>query len=155
VTIRLREPDSAELWAAARRLVEAYAASLDVDLDFQNFGDEVQNLARTYGPPDGAFLLAEDDAGLLGCVGLRPFSAGVCEMKRLYVLPAGRGRGVGRALVEGIIAQARRRSYRRMLLDTLPTMSEARTLYASLGFAPIPAYRHNPIVGTAFLALDL
>jgi GNAT superfamily N-acetyltransferase len=76
-------------------------------------------------------------------------------MKRLYVLPAGRGRGVGRALVEGIIAQARRRSYRRMLLDTLPTMSEARTLYASLGFAPIPAYRHNPIAGTAFLALDL
>jgi GNAT superfamily N-acetyltransferase len=153
--IRLIEPDSAERWAAARRLIEEYAASLQVDLGFQHFEDEVNNLAREYGPPHGALLLAEQDGGFLGCVALRKFSDDACEMKRLYVVPASRGHGVGRPLVEGIIARARQLGYKRMVLDTLPSMKEAHRLYNSLGFKPIPAYRYNPIAGTSFLELWL
>jgi carbonic anhydrase len=155
VAIRLVRADSTERWALARRLIEAYAASLHLDLTFQNFADEISNLAREYGPPDGALLLAERDGAMLGCVGLRKFSDGVCEMKRLYVVPEGRGSGAGRALALGIIAEGRRLGYARMLLDTLPFMSEAQALYVSLGFTPIPAYRHNPVAGAAFLELRL
>ena len=179
--VRLVQPDAAEQWAAARRLVEEYAASIRVDLHFQNFEAEVDNLAREYGPPAGAFLLAvaerahahahgdehededEQEPGrecapgtdCVGCVALREFSAGVCEMKRLYVAPSGRGHGIGRLLVEGIIAQARRLGYERMVLDTLPFMHEARALYRSLGFEPTSAYRFNPVPGAAFLELRL
>jgi GNAT superfamily N-acetyltransferase len=153
--IRLVPPDSIERWATARRLVEEYAASLHVDLGFQDFDHEVQSLARIYGPPDGTFLLAEREDAVLGCVALRRFSEGVCEMKRLYVVPAGRGGGVGRALVEGIIARARRLGYTRMWLDTLASMTEARALYVAVGFRPIPPYRYNPIADTAYLELLL
>ena len=155
MAIRLVQADSTERWATARRLIEAYAASLHVDLSFQNFDDEISNLAREYGPPGGALLLAERDGATIGCAGLRRFSEGVCEMKRLYVVPEGRGSGAGRALAGGIIAEGRRLGYARMLLDTLPFMSEAQALYVSLGFTPIPAYRHNPIAGVAFLELRL
>lgn len=153
--IDLVQPDSAGPWAAARRLVEAYAASLRVDLSFQGFDREVNDLANVYGPPGGAFLLAMHDGGPLGCVALRGFSGRDCEMKRLYVVPSSRGQGVGRALAAGIIAEGRRLGYRRMLLDTLEFMKEARALYRSLGFEPTPAYRFNPIPGTSFLQLKL
>ena len=153
--IGLIQPDSADEWASARRLVEEYAASLHLDLGFQNFEREVNNLGREYGPPDGAFLLAEHDGGVLGCVGLRRFSEGACEMKRLYVDPASRGHGVGRALAEGIVAQARCLRYTRMLLDTLEFMKEAHALYVSLGFQPTSAYRFNPVPGSSFLELKL
>ncbi|MGH7323653.1 MAG: GNAT family N-acetyltransferase [Candidatus Rokuibacteriota bacterium] len=155
MAIRLAHADSAGRWATARGLIEAYAASLRLDLSFQNFDDEISNLARVYGPPDGALLLAERDATMIGCVALRKFSEGVCEMKRLYVVPEGRGSGAGRVLTEGIIAEGRRLGYERMVLDTLPFMNEAQALYASLGFAPIAAYRHNPVAGTTFLELRL
>jgi carbonic anhydrase len=155
VAIRLVPADSTERWAMARRLIEAYAASLHLDLSFQNFDDEIANLAREYGPPGGALVLAERAGAMIGCVGLRKFSDGVCEMKRLYVVPEGRGSGAGRALARGILAEGRRLGYARMLLDTLPFMSEARALYVSLGFTPIPAYRHNPVAGTTFLELRL
>jgi GNAT superfamily N-acetyltransferase len=150
-TFVLTQPDCPERWRAARGLVEEYAASLHVDLGFQRFEDEIENLAREYGPPEGAFLLAVRDAELLGCVALRKHAEGVCEMKRLYVVPARRGHGVGRNLVEGIIARATELGYKRMVLDTLPSMKEARRLYLSLGFKPVPAYRYNPIPGTSFL----
>ena len=153
--VELIQPDSADQWAAARRLVEEYAASLHVDLSFQNFDRELSNLPREYGPPDGAFLLAKHDSGVLGCVALRRFSPAACEMKRLYVIPAGRGHGVGRTLAEAIVAQARRLGYKRMLLDTLQFMQEAQALYVSLGFEPTSAYRFNPIPGSSFLELKL
>src|SRR5262245_27388424 len=120
--LRLIDPESPEEWAAARRLIEEYAASLDFDLCFQGFEAEVRDLPREYGPPAGVLLLAAGDSGWLGCVALRKLSEGVAEMKRLYVTPTGRGQGFGRALVEEIVARARRLGYARIVLDTVPSM---------------------------------
>ena len=151
---RIVRADSPELWADARRLVEEYAASLDVDLGFQDFDLEMASLPQQYGPADGAFLLAEREGAFLGCVALRKWQD-ACEMKRLYVRPEGRGLGVGRLLAESIIDEARRRGYERMFLDTLPSMTRAQGLYAALGFRPVPPYRHNPVPGTTFMELRL
>lgn len=142
-------------WAAARRLIEEYVASLGVDLGFQDVNEELAHLPHEYGPPDGVLILALAEGEALGCVALRPFGPGTAEMKRLYVKPEGRGRGLGRTLALAIIDGARRRGYTRMVLDTLPTMPEARALYRELGFRPIAPYRYNPIAGTAFLELRL
>lgn len=155
MSIQLVQPQSAGDWLRARGLVEAYAASLDVDLAFQDFAREVEHLAGEYAAPAGAFLLAEENGIHLGCVGLRRFSAGVGEVKRLYVVPAARGRGLGRLLAEGIIAAAMRLGYARLLLDTLPSMTQAQSLYQSLGFRPTAPYRFNPVPGAAYLELAL
>ena len=155
MTIRLNAPQSKEDWREAKRLIEEYAASLNVDLCFQNIDHELAHLAEEYGPPAGAFLLAAENGVNLGCVGLRRISDGVGEMKRLYAVPAARGRGVGRLLAEGIVEAARKLGYAALVLDTLPSMKEAQRLYASLGFKPTSAYRFNPIEGTAYLELKL
>lgn len=155
MTIRLVQPHSDIEWQHARRLVEEYAASLRIDLSFQNFAHELEHLADEYGSPAGAFLIAEDDGALLGCAGLRQFADGVGEIKRLYVRPAARHRGVGRSLAEGIVASARQLGYVRLLLDTLPSMREAHALYGSLGFEPTAPYRDNPVASASFLALEL
>lgn len=153
--MHLSVPDSPADWAAARRLFEEYAAGLGVDLCFQNFQEELDDLPREYGPPHGVLLLAEREGQWAGCIALRKIGEGTCEMKRLYVAPAGRGRGVGRALAEALIARAKELGYARMVLDTLPSMTEAQALYASLGFRPIPPYRENPVPGAKFLELLL
>jgi GNAT superfamily N-acetyltransferase len=149
------QPVSKEDWREARRLIEEYAASLNVDLCFQGIGHELEHLPQEYGPPAGAFLLAVEDGVNLGCVGLRRVADGMAEMKRLYAVPAARGKGVGRRLAEGIVAAGRELGYARIVLDTLPTMREAQGLYTSLGFRPTSAYRFNPIQGTAYLQLEL
>lgn len=155
VSVRLLQAAAPHEWAAARGLVREYAASLDVDLSFQNFEEELQHFATEYAPPGGAFILAEEAGRYLACIGVRRFSADVGEIKRLYVSPAARGRGLGRVLVERIIVVARDIGYRSLLLDTLPFMKQAQALYLSLGFEPTTAYRFNPIEGSAFLRLDL
>lgn len=155
MTVELVAAASPDQWATARRLVEEYVASLGVDLGFQDVDEELAHLSAEYGPPDGLLLLALAKGEALGCVAMRPFGPGTAEMKRLYVRPKGRGRGLGRTLALAIIDEARRRGYNRMVLDTLPSMTEARALYQELGFRPIPPYRHNPIAGTAFLELRL
>lgn len=142
--------------AAIAGLFRAYAASLPVDLGYQDFEAELAALPGKYAPPAGALLIARDGAGApLGCVALRPMADGCCEMKRLYVAPAGRGLGLGRALAEAICAEARRRGYREIRLDTLPTMTEAQGLYARLGFVPTAPYYDTPVAGTRFLARAL
>src|SRR3954468_17624681 len=138
-------------------LFRAYARELGVDLTFQGFEDEVANLPGDYGPPNGGLLLARAASGdALGCVALRPLAeAGTCEMKRLYVRPAGRGLGVGRTLASTIITVAAERGYWRMRLDTLSTLRAAIGLYRSLGFAPTEAYYETPLAGTLFMAREI
>jgi ribosomal protein S18 acetylase RimI-like enzyme len=143
--------------AAASRLFEAYAASLAVDLDYQGFAAEQAGLPGKYAPPEGALLLARDRGGEpAGCVALRPLEAGrICEMKRLYVAPAGRGAGLGRALMQAAIEVARSLGYREIRLDTLPDMKAAQALYRDAGFRPTAPYYETPVAGTVFLRLSL
>jgi len=138
-----------------RGFFRQYAAWLGVDLSFQGFADEIANLPGAYGAADGRLFYAEVDGKPAGCVGIRRFSEGVCEMKRLYVDPAFRGGGVGRKLALAAIKAARLFGYRRILLDTIPSMRIAVKLYRELGFKEVPACYPSPIEGAIFLTLDL
>jgi putative acetyltransferase len=151
----ITEAINPESLTLVRRLFEEYARSLDTDLGFQDFSGELAGLPGSYAPPQGRLLLALDGQVPAGCVALRQLDGEICEMKRLYVRPQYRGTGLGRLLAERVIAEAKLAGYRQMRLDTLPSMAAARVLYQQLGFREIPPYRHNPIVGTAFLELML
>lgn len=140
---------------AVAGLFRHYADSLDFDLGFQGFAEELAGLPGDYGPPRGRLLLAMHRGRVAGCVALRELADGRCEMKRLYVRPEFQGLGIGRALARAVIEEARTIGYVAMRLDTAPSMARARTLYAALGFREIAPYRHNPLKGAAFLELTL
>ena len=140
-----------------RALFQDYAAALDVDLASQDFDAELASLPGKYAPPRGVLLLARDAGGeVLGCVGVRPFERpGACEIKRLYVCPAARGKGAGFALAAAAVAFAEAQAYREVLLDTLPQMTAAINVYRALGFAPIPPYWNNPLPGILFFGRQI
>ena len=154
-TETLESVTGGEPLAASRTLFVEYAGSLGIDLEFQGFAAELAGLPGDFSAPSGCLLLARWDGQPVGCVALRALEPGVCEMKRLYVRPEGRGSGLGRRLAEAVIAVARDRGYARMRLDALPQMAAARALYHDLGFRAIDPYRFNPVEGTAFLELTL
>ena len=153
--ISIRAASTPEDVARARELFLEYAASLGFDLSFQDFDDEVTSLPGAYAPPGGALLLAHEGDAAAGCVAVRPFAKGTCEMKRLYVRPAWRGRRVGRILAEAAVREAGVLGYRSMRLDTVPGMDAAIALYRALGFRAIEPYRENPIPGALFFERDL
>jgi putative acetyltransferase len=157
--IELRRPVTTGELASTAVIFREYAASLAVDLCFQNFEDELATLPGEYAAPGGYLLLAFVDGELAGCGALRSLAdadyANACEMKRLYVRPGFRGVGLGRVLAQALLDEARRAGYSAMLLDTLDDMESARELYASLGFAEIPPYYFNPIAGAHYLKAEL
>ncbi len=151
--LRIVEVCDGEDLERIRELFAEYARDLPFDLSFQNFEEELQSLPGRYAPPSGRMLLARHGDAFIGCVALRQIGEGTCEMKRLFVRPAFRGKGVGRALARAIIEQARRIGYKRMRLDTV--LEPAKSLYRSLGFREIPPYQHVPIEGVVFMELEL
>ena len=140
----------------ARTLFKEYEASLGISLCFQNFGDELANLPGDYAPPLGRLLVAREFDQLVGCVALRSVDPTTCEMKRLFLRPEYRSRGLGRVLVEAIIEEARKIGYTHMRLDTISDrMGRAVELYKSMGFVEIEPYYHSPVDSTKFMELDL
>ncbi len=159
LSVFVRPPCSADDWDLTRAIFLEYANSLDVDLCFQGFEQELADLPGEYAEPRGALLLAWVDGQLAGCCALRPLDASdyanAAEMKRLFVRPRFRGLGLGRLLTEAILDAARHADYSCVLLDTLDDMESARALYEDLGFSEIPPYYHNPFAGAHYLKVDI
>jgi putative acetyltransferase len=152
----LRQAESPAQIAVIRELFLEYAQSLRFSLCFQSFDKELAGLPGDYAAPEGRLLLASHEGAPAGCVALHKLDRGICEMKRLYVRPQFRGKGLGRALAERIIADARQIGYKRLRLDTVePMMRAAVAMYRQLGFREIAPYRENPIEGALYMELEL
>ena len=145
-----------EHFAQASELFLEYASAVGISLCFQNFDKELAALPGDYAPPDGRLLLAEYDGKLAGCVALHKLASGISEMKRLYVRPQFRGKGLGRILAGRVISEARAQGYTRMRLDTVePVMRDAVAMYRKLGFREIAPYCSNPIAGAMYMEIEL
>lgn len=155
MTFRISEARWPDDRATVESLFREYVGSLAEDISFQNVDDELSGLPGKYARPGGVVLVAREGEAAAGAIAYRMSEPGVCEMKRLYVRPAFRGRGLARDLANELIADARERGYRTMLLDTLASMQAARALYRDLGFAPVEPYYDNPLPGVMYMALDL
>ncbi|MFX1390046.1 MAG: GNAT family N-acetyltransferase [Promethearchaeota archaeon] len=151
----IKEAITQDLLEKTREIFKEYSNSLNIDLSFQNFDEELKSLPGYYAPPEGSILLAFYNEKLVGCVGLRKYQFEVCEMKRLYVRPKYRKMKIGSELCNAIILKAKQIGYKIMRLDTLPFMSEAISLYFKLGFKEIEPYRFNPIDNSKFYELKL
>lgn len=153
--MRILPAHDAMLVPRVRELFREYAAGTGLDLCFQGFNEELETLPGKYGPPEGRLLVAECGAQDAGCVALRKIGDGVCEMKRLYVRPDFRRRGVGQALAFAIVEAARDIGYVSMRLDTLSTMQSAVALYRSMGFRETSSYYANPLADVIYFELPL
>lgn len=158
----IRPATTVQDWDQIERLIGEYVEWITkaqgLNLAFQGIEDELESLLENYSPPEGCMLLAEIDGHTVGCAALRPLDDGICEMKRLYVMPDHRGQGIGRALAEEIIREAKSIGYHSMRLDTLNTMQAAQGLYRSLGFKPTQQYYDVPpeiVRRVAFFELSL
>ena len=150
------QAESAQQIAAIRELFLEYAQSLGFSLCFQSFNQELATLPGDYAPPGGRLLLAMRESHPAGCVALHRLESHIGEMKRLYVRPKFRGKGLGKILAERIIAEARQIGYKQLRLDTVePVMRTAVAMYRALGFCEIAPYRPNPIDGALYMELQL
>jgi ribosomal protein S18 acetylase RimI-like enzyme len=140
---------------SVRSIFREYAESLNIDLGFQDFEAELAGLPGKFAAPRGRILLAENDGQVIGCIALRPLDDTLCEMKRLYIRPSGRGHQLGKKLAMQICHIAQEAGYSAIRLDTLSTMVAARQLYVSLGFKEISAYVFNPHEDALYMELDL
>lgn len=152
---RIEQAVSPQEIATARELFAEYQRAIGVDLCFQGFQAEVAGLPGAYAPPRGRLLIAWVDGVPAGCGALRPLEGNAAELKRMWVRPDFRGRGLGRAAAEALLEAARAAGYARVRLDTLPAMTEAQALYRSLGFRVVPPYNDNPHPGAIHMELVL
>jgi ribosomal protein S18 acetylase RimI-like enzyme len=154
--LRIFEPSNQKDITEIKKLFNEYAESLNFDLCFQGFDEELASLPGKYAPPDGFILLAEQDAKIAGCIALRKLDEGTCEMKRLFVRPEFRGLKIGKKLCDELITRAKLMGYKKMRLDTIKEqMKDAIKLYKSYGFIEIPPYYYNPQKGVIFMELSL
>lgn len=142
-------------FATGKRLFLEYAQSLDFNLCFQNFEQELADIQVQYGAPNGCLLLVKNGEEAVGCAGVRRWKDDIAELKRMYLQPQTRGLGLGKKLLEAALENARQLGYRSIRLDTLPTMETAIALYRAFGFSDIPPYRDNPFEGTIYLEKTL
>jgi ribosomal protein S18 acetylase RimI-like enzyme len=141
--------------AQTKAMIEAYLRWIGIDLGFQDIEDELAHFPEKYKEPEGAFFVARDGDEVVGCVGMKPLGDGACEMKRLYVGDDHKGLGIGKRLVEIILAEAKAKGYTRMRLDTLRRMERALGLYRAFGFREIGQYVENPIEDAVFMERPL
>jgi len=139
----------------AKELIREYLRWIAVDLSFQGVDNELAGFPAAYAEPEGSFFLARARGEIAGCVGMKKLGDGICEMKRLFVRDRFKGEGIGAALVERLVEEARAKGYARMRLDTLRRMEAAIGLYRKLGFREIGQYVENPIPGALFMEKDL
>jgi putative acetyltransferase len=154
--LSITQATSADDIEVVRQLFLEYANSLGFSLCFQGFDKELAELPGKYAPPDGRLLLASSGGNVAGCGALHKLEPGICEMKRLYLRPEFRGKGLGRTLAQRVIGEARAMGYTRMRLDTVePMMKDAVAMYRRLGFREIAPYCNNPIAGALYMELEL
>lgn len=154
--IKLVEAESPDEFKIAIYLFKEYAAQIGVDLEFQNFSGEIENIESQYSKPKGVLFLANQDGNFpIGCFAIRELDDTICELKRMYLKKEGRGLGVGKQMLRKAIEIARQMGYSKMRLDTLPTMTAAINLYQHTGFYEIDPYRFNPIAGTKYFEINL
>src|SRR5450631_1445795 len=153
--MRMIQPRDAAEWEQVRESFREYWDSFGFSPCFQDFEAEVAGLPGAYAPPGGALALAEIDGRVVGCVALRRFDEQRGEAKRLYVRPGFRGRGAGRALLDWVIAEARRLGYLELVGDTIPQMEVALAMYDQAGFERTGPYAAVPTAGAIYLRLKL
>ncbi|HNP22241.1 MAG TPA: GNAT family N-acetyltransferase [Panacibacter sp.] len=149
--ILLETATTDQQFSDAAQLFREYAASLDIDLSFQGFEKELASLSQQYGKPTGALVLAYFDGVAIGCAGVRRMDDETAELKRMYVQPGFRGYKAGEQLLAMAIDLAKATGYKRLRLDTIPSMQPAIKLYHAYGFTEIPAYRFNPVEGAIYM----
>ncbi|MEM7085212.1 MAG: GNAT family N-acetyltransferase [Bacteroidota bacterium] len=154
--IELKEVKSDKEYKTAIELFEEYASQIGIDLEFQNFNEEIKNIKSQYSKPNGAIFTAYNGGNLpVGCFGIRKIDKTICELKRMYLRKEARGLGTGKLLLKKAIEIGKELGFERMRLDTLPTMHSAIGLYIKVGFYEIEPYRFNPIEGTKYLEIKL
>lgn len=154
--MELKEAKSEKEYQIAVALFKEYASQIGVDLAFQNFNQEIENIESQYSRPNGVIIIAFKDEKIpLGCFGIRKLEDAICELKRMYLIKDARGMGLGKKLLSKSIGMANELGYKKMKLDTLPTMLSAIKLYEQSGFYEIDPYRFNPIEGTKYFEIKL